>query len=183
MKTYTSYAALGMLGFLAALGGCSTDDTAADGGLMGDGAVATTPDASVGDETATPAVEASTNDGGVVTTDDGAVAEASTGGDGASCGNFSTGSSACDECVNTSCCTPAATCDLAGDAGVDSMGLSSCEQLVSCVEDLCAPGDAGDAGNLTDCEMTCNPSYDTATQANADALLTCVSTTCMTQCM
>jgi len=63
---------------------------------------------------------------------------------------------------------------------MDDGGFTSCEQLVSCVDDLCA-ADAG--SSLSDCESTCNGTYTPTEQSNADALLTCVSANCMTQCM
>jgi hypothetical protein len=160
MTTYASFTAIGLLaGIIATVGGCSSDDTSAtlDGGPTTEGEAS-------GDAGTPGETDAST------VVDTGAEAAAS-------CGAFTTGAPACDTCVQANCCTAAATCDVPDDAGLSDAGLTSCEQLVSCVSDFCADG-----GSLSDCEGTCNPTYAQSVQTSANDLLTCTSTNCQAQC-
>ncbi len=158
MKTYSSFTAIGLLaGIMATVGGCSTDDTSAatpDGGSTAEG------------DASTPGTDADAS----TVIDTGAEAAAS-------CGAFTTGAPACDTCVQANCCTAAATCDVPDDTGLNDAGLTSCEQLVSCVSDLCADG-----GSLSDCEGTCNLTYAQSVQTSANDLLTCTSMNCQAQC-
>jgi len=91
-----------------------------------------------------------------------------------------TGSTACDTCVGTSCCTQLTNCVATDDAGTDDAGNSACLQLLVCINDVNAASDASvDAGTG---ESTCNPSYTTTEQSTAEAVLTCIRTSCSAQC-
>ena len=94
-------------------------------------------------------------------------------GEGGSCEDFTTGDPTCDECIVTNCCAAAAACNAGEDTGADDGGGTACEQIVSCIEDACAEG-----GVFGECVVGCSPDE----VSPADALLTCVSTSCSTEC-
>ena len=208
MKTYASIGVLAVLGAGAlALGsGCTVndsddDDVVATSGASSGGASGSTDSSTTatsgstgsasGDDSSTSATSGSTGSAtgdddsaaptGDETGDSNVFVSADAAGDGAaSCGSFTTGAAACDACVQAQCCDTAAACDLPDDAGLDDAGLSACEQLVSCVTDLCSDG-----GSLTDCLGTCSPPnglYSVAETSAASALLTCVTTNCAQSC-
>jgi hypothetical protein len=110
-----------------------------------------------------------------------AQAEAAATGDGGSCSlALDTGSADCDTCVETSCCTALTTCDTPDDGGVDDAGTSQCELLLGCINDFNSTSDAGvDAGGG---ETACAPSYTAEELTNATGVLTCIRTSCATQC-
>jgi hypothetical protein len=63
---------------------------------------------------------------------------------------------------------------------VDDAGSSACLQLLACINDVNTSSDAGvDAGVG---ESTCDPTYTADEQTNAEAVLTCIRTSCATQC-
>ena len=197
MKTCSSYLALGLCSVLSTLTGCSTDDSSDIGtsGTSTGTSGTTTGSSGTSGGTGSTGTTGASDDGATIdsgidstvdNTDSGTTgsSEASTGdetaaADGASCGAFTTGSMTCDQCIQSNCCMAAAACDTVDSNGTDDAGFTSCEQLVSCVNDVCA----ADGGTLSDCESTCNTDYTMAEQASADALLSCVSMSCMAQCM
>jgi hypothetical protein len=107
------------------------------------------------------------------------------GADAGTCGiTADTGNSTCDQCVDSMCCDSLVACGTADDAGADDAGASACEQLLQCTL-ACLTGnpDAGvPAGTLTDCQALCSPSYSTAEQQNANALLQCLTNSCSQPC-
>jgi hypothetical protein len=170
---------LGLIGATAfGSAGCSSDDSSTNNTTTDDAG----PDsATVTDDgsTTNPDTGTTTNpDTGTTTTDDGGT---DGGADGGTCSiGLDTGSADCDTCVAANCCTQLTTCDTPDDAGVDDAGFSSCEQLLSCINDANASADASaDAGVG---ESDCNPSYTTDEQTNAEGVLTCIRTSCGTQC-
>jgi len=180
MKTHTSYVAIGLCSLLATLVGCSSDDSTTGTSGTSGSASGTSGTTGTSGTSGSTDMDGSTVDSSMTSTDEASTGDETATAEAASCGSFTTGSATCDQCVQTNCCAAAATCDTADSNGLDDGGFTSCEQLVSCVDDVCS-SDAG--SNLTDCEMTCNGTYTSDEQMNADALLTCVSTNCMTECM
>jgi hypothetical protein len=71
------------------------------------------------------------------------------------------------------------TCDLADDAGTDDAGRSACEQLLGCINDVNSSGDAGTDAGPTACEVT---PYTATEDTNANAVFSCLRTSCATQC-
>jgi hypothetical protein len=161
---------LGLVGVTSFVATGCTSTTTVNGG--DDGGVVTADDAGDG--------ATITNDGATVTPDTGTGDDA---GDGAAatCGAaLDTGSADCDTCVATSCCTALTTCVTPDDAGVDDAGSSACEQLLGCINDYNTTTDAGtDAGAG---ESACDPSYTADEQTSAEAVFTCIRTSCATQC-
>jgi len=169
------YAALGIVGagVAVATGACSSsttgnNNTGDDSGTPADGSTpateASTPDASsTSDSSAEPDVTSTTDAAASCTV------------------QLSTGSSDCDTCAATSCCTPLMACDMADDAGTDDAGRSACEQLLGCINDVNSSGDAGvDAAmGETACEVM---PYTTTEDTNASAVFSCLRTSCATQC-
>jgi len=104
---------------------------------------------------------------------------------GASCKvGVSSGSAACDTCVDNACCNQLTACDTPDDAGTDSSGQSACERLIGCLLD-CMVGnpDAGvDAGSPAECQTLCNPSYTMSEQQAAQAVMSCEMTSCGSLC-
>jgi hypothetical protein len=148
--------------------GTTTDDAGTDSGATtDDSSTATNPDTGT---TTTPDTGTATDDGG---TDGGA--------DGGTCSiGLDTGSADCDSCVAGSCCTALTTCDAPDDAGANDAGFSACEQLLGCINDANSTSDAGPDAGVG--ESLCDSSYTADEQTNAEAVLTCIRTSCATQC-
>ncbi|HZU84655.1 MAG TPA: hypothetical protein VE987_17115, partial [Polyangiaceae bacterium] len=131
----------------ATVGG--NDAAASDTGVDGAADVAA-PDA---------ASDAGTADAGT-DTDAGTDSAADTSTDAGTCPiGASTGSTSCDQCLESQCCAQIVACDTPDDAGVDDGGASACEQLVQCTLD-CAAGNAEagvDGGSVSGCEAICDP--------------------------
>ena len=108
-----------------------------------------------------------------------------TGADGGSCAvTAETGNATCDQCVDSMCCTALVVCGIPDDAGTNDAGTSACGQLLGCTLD-CVAGtlDAGQVAEaLSDCQALCNPTYTMSEQANASALLQCLTGSCAAQC-
>jgi hypothetical protein len=173
MRMNSWYAALGIAGVSAvAVAAAACSSTTTVNNTPGDDASTdanTTPESDAAADTSTtaPTPDSSTT----VTTD--AAEEAA-----ATCSvTLDTGSADCDTCVATSCCTALTTCDPADDAGDNDAGLSACEQLLGCISDVNSADGGTDGG-----AATCNPSYQSDEQTNAAAVLTCIETSCATQC-
>ncbi|HLK38241.1 MAG TPA: hypothetical protein VKU41_15870 [Polyangiaceae bacterium] len=169
MKTYAWYLALGALGAgtIAASTACTvtTVNTPDDSGatvMINDGGSA----------------ESSTADG--EGPDTGVILEAAT------CNTTVTsGSAACDMCLQANCCQQVVACDTPDDAGVDDAGLSMCEKLIGCVSDCVSPpaGSNVDAGTTSSCFSTCGASYSTAEVNAANTLVSCTTASCASMCM
>jgi hypothetical protein len=167
------YAALGIVGIggLVAAAGCSSSSTPTTTTPPPENE-ASTPDSSTESDTGT-AAETSTADTSVEetsTTESGAT-------DAATCSvALDTGSTDCDTCAATSCCSALMACDTADDAGLDEAGFSRCEGLLTCLNDVNNSDSGEDAGS------TCDPSYTATEVTNATAVFTCLHTSCATQC-
>jgi hypothetical protein len=137
-----------------------------------------------GDDSGTPATEASASDASTASDSSAEPDVTSTTEAATSCTvALDTGSSDCDTCAATMCCTPLMACDMADDAGTDDAGRSACEQLLGCINDVNSSGDAGGGGDAdigaTSCEVS---PYTASEDTNANAVFTCLRTSCATQC-
>jgi hypothetical protein len=172
MRIHSWYLTLGIVGVSAvAVVACTStttvNSTPGEDASTDDGST-TTPEPDSGLDTGTPATDGSTT----------VVPEA--GDDAGTCAvALDTGSADCDSCT-AQCCTQLTTCATPDDAGVDDAGSSACLQLLACINDVNTSSDAGvDAGVG---ESTCDPTYTADEQTNAEAVLTCIRTSCATQC-
>jgi hypothetical protein len=151
----------------------SADATGAQSGMD-----ATLADASTGDATS-PSIDATPTPDGTTaedapSSDDSAVSEGdSAASEGGSCEGFTTDNPSCDQCITENCCEAVAACNGGEDAGADDPGVSMCEQIISCVEDLCADG-----GVLGECIIGCSPDE----VSPVDPLLTCIAESCPAEC-
>ena len=174
MKIYSLYLTLGIVGASAVtMVACTSNTTVNNNGTGED---ASTDDGSTG----TPEPDSATPDTGTTTTPDtGTTTVPDAGGEAAAtCGvALDTGSAECDTCVAASCCTQLTTCDTPDDAGVNEAGLDSCEQLLTCINDINGTDGGADSGMAT-----CDPSYGSTVQTAAAAVLSCIETSCATQC-
>lgn len=174
MNLQSYFATFGMVALsVVTVGGCTVNTTPDNGDAAGNtdtGTGATEPDTGTAVDTGTM-VDSGTTPGADADASDGA----------ASCSvALDTGSTACDTCVGTSCCTQLTNCVATDDAGTDDAGNSACLQLLVCINDVNAASDASvDAGAG---ESTCNPSYTTTEQSTAEAVLTCIRASCSAQC-
>lgn len=137
---------------------------------------ATLTDAGGSDETAdaTPLPDGAPDGDSSVAEDSAAYESDAAGIEGGTCNGFTTGNPTCDGCIAASCCTAEADCNTGGGSGDDNAGAMMCEQIVSCVEDACAGG-----GIFGECVIGCAPDE----ASPADALLTCMASSCSAQCM
>jgi hypothetical protein len=167
MRINSWYVTLGIVGAsvaAAAVVACSSTTTVNPPAETGDAATTPEPDAAV--DTGTPAA------------DTGTPPATDAGEDAGTCAvTLSTGDTGCDTCVATSCCTQLTGCDTADDAGTNDAGLSACEQLLGCINDV-NTADGGTDGGAS----TCDPSYSSSEQTSATAVLTCIESACATQC-
>ena len=127
------------------------------------------------------AVEAGSSDAG--STDAGSTDAGST--DAGACAvGANTGSAACDQCLTAQCCNALIACDTPDSTGVNDAGASACEQLLGCILDCVAGNaDAGVApGTLSQCQMFCDPIYTSTEQQNANAVLSCRTSSCASMC-
>ena len=169
--------------------GGSTSYCCTTGGANGQGADAgsdASAEATIGAEAATAeeaANEAASDAGSDVPNQDETGADAAP--EGGICAvTADTGNATCDQCVNSACCAPLVACGTADAAGSDDAGASACEQLLQCTLD-CVLGnpDAGQPpGTLAGCQDLCNPSYTMSEQANASALISCLTSSCFQAC-
>jgi hypothetical protein len=169
MRINTWYVTLGIVGVsVAAVVACSSTTTVNN--PTGDDA---------GVDTGTPEVDAAV-DTGTTPADTGTTPATDAGEDApATCAvALSTGDATCDTCVATSCCTQLTGCDTPDDAGVDDAGFSACEQLLGCINDFNTSADGGTDGGAA----ACNSSYSSGEQTSATAVLTCIESSCATQC-
>jgi hypothetical protein len=156
----------------------ATDATPADAGV-GDATLpstdATSPPDGPSAEDSPSSEDSAVGEGdSAVNEGDSAVGEGDSAvGEGGSCEDFTTGDPACDECVAANCCAAAAACNAGDVTGAGNGSGTACEQIVSCIEDACAEG-----GVFGECVVGCSPDE----VSPADALLTCVSTSCSTEC-
>jgi hypothetical protein len=169
MKLHSWSVVLGILGVSAlAVAACSSSSSPAT----------TTP----GEDASTPEPDSGTPDTGTIAPDasDGATV-VSDAGDAGSCSiGLDTGDATCNTCVETSCCTQLTTCDVTDDAGANDAGFSACEQLLACINDVNSTTDGG--GEAGAGETACDGTYEQSEQTNAEAVLTCIRTSCATQC-
>jgi hypothetical protein len=117
--------------------------------------------------------------------DVGTGADVSTGVEAGACAvTASTGSTGCDQCLDSQCCSALVSCDTPDDAGVNDAGASACEQLLGCIRDCIAGNpDAGvPPSTLSECQPICSPSYTPSEQQSANALLQCQASSCSTAC-
>jgi hypothetical protein len=177
MKIQTYLANVGAAALsLVAVSGCTVNSTTNNNGSDG----ATEMDTSTGavDDSGTTDTGTPEMDTGTTTP----VSDASDAGEAAAmCSvGLDTGAAACDSCVDSSCCTPLTTCVTPDDAGTDDAGNSACLQLLFCINDVNVSSDAGvDSGSG---ETFCNSNYSASEQAAAQAVLTCIRTSCAAQC-
>jgi hypothetical protein len=176
MRIHSWCLTLGIVGVSAVAVVACTSTTTVNNGPGED--ASTVPDDS--STTTEPDTGTTADTGTTVPTPDGATTVTEAGDGGGTCVvALDTGSADCDSCT-AACCTQLTTCATPDDAGVDDAGSSACLQLLGCINDINASSDAGvDAGVG---ETTCDPSYTTDQQANAEAVLTCIRTNCATQC-
>jgi hypothetical protein len=111
--------------------------------------------------------------------DAGAQAEA---GDGGSCSvTVDTGSAACDQCVDSSCCAQLVMCD----GEVTDASTTECEDIASCYSDcMSPPATSGvDAGSPAECSTECIMGHSTQSQTDFLRLTACEnSPPCNTPC-
>jgi hypothetical protein len=103
--------------------------------------------------------------------------------DGPSCTAIDTGNPNCNQCLAANCI--ATVCPCTSDTSVDDAGLPQCINDVQCIADCVAGNpDAGVApGTQSQCEMDCGGSYTMTENQNAAALYSCISQSCMSQCL
>ena len=82
---------------------------------------------------------------------------------------------ACDMCAAASCCPQEDTC--LGEA-LDDSGTTECAEIFSCVTD-CA---SMDAGTFESCSSACSEGHPGQPTTDFNALATCLTTNCSTQC-
>jgi hypothetical protein len=100
------------------------------------------------------------------------------------CGSYSSGFPVCDQCIQTSCCPEALACSTPDDGGVNSAGLTRCEQLFNCIL-VCAAGkpDSGvSPPSYGACENMCDPGYSANEYLSVTAIDTCIGTLCQFSC-
>jgi hypothetical protein len=165
------YVTLGIIGAsVISVAACTSNTTinnnGDDGGTTGDSA-ATSDD--TGTTTPTP-------DGATVTPVD-------SGGDGAVVCDTSGTTDACELCSLQSCCAEENQCqnvEMTGDGGT-----TECQDIFLCVQDLITPpADSGvDAGmSLSDATTTCAAGHSSTATTDFNALSTCLTSKCATQC-
>jgi hypothetical protein len=146
--------------------GCSiTVDSGGDSGtdFPGDDAGGQT-EASTGDDAGAQPETGSADDGGVCAV------------------GVDTGNAACDACVESSCCDALIRCD--GEPAADDAGATDCEEFISCYNDCLVPpaGSGEDAGTPSDCKALCSSGHTTQGAADFQAVETCLTTNCASQC-
>jgi hypothetical protein len=148
---------------VAALGttssGCTVTITGDDGGGVGptgDDEDAAQPDASGDDAGQTP--------------------------DGSTCSvGVTTGSTACDDCIESSCCDAVVTCDSEPTSGG---AMTDCEEIDSCYGDCLSPpaGSGVAPDSATECAMLCATGHTPNGNTDFTALQSCTSANCASQC-
>jgi hypothetical protein len=140
---------------------CTVSVTGDDGGAGGQPA---------GDGDAAAQPEASGDDGGE--TPDSSTACAI---------GVSTGSAACDDCIDSNCCSAVVACDGETKTNADS---TDCEEIDSCYGDcLSPPVDSGvTPGTASDCATLCSGTHTMQGQTDFNALQSCTQTSCASQC-
>jgi hypothetical protein len=173
MRFTSWYATLGIIGASAiAVVACTSNTTVNNNGGTDDGGVTSDDSGSTGDTgTTTP-----TPDGGGTVTPE-------AGGDGGVVCDTSGTTDACELCSLQSCCAEENQCQ--NGEPVDDAGMTECQGIFTCVQDLIAPpADSGvDAGTtFSDAATTCSMGHMANATADFNALSTCLTSKCSTQC-
>jgi hypothetical protein len=94
----------------------------------------------------------------------------------------------CGPCAQAQCCAQLTTCDTPDDAGIDAIGFTGCGEALRCTFDY-----VSGAGAARDGSTDASPDFDGAAvacrglasgigQVNADAVIACVRSSCLSEC-
>ncbi len=203
-KLALSVVVLAVAGLGASLGsvGCSTSNSASDGGASNDSS--TTSDsgsgseASSGDDSSTPADGSGSSSGGEGGSGSGG-GDGGTEGGTSSCTNPEAGipvpgqdggdNTACESCISTSCAATQCNCLSDTPVPVDDAGTMApaCEAYAVCVYQnfvtALLTSDAGETMDLTNAETACAGTFNSTTTKLGQSLIGCIAGHCTSQCV